>query len=354
MSDYHTVDDYEAAARAVLDPATIAYVAGGAGAERTVAANRSALDAHWLVPRVPSGPLGEPDTAVTLLGRRLALPVLLGPTSPVRLLHRDAETAVARAAASAGTVAVISTDSHQPYPDVADAAPGATWFQLYAYGDRAAVDRTVEMAVDAGAGALVVTVDAAHAARRVSARRAGFATPDWVDFGTLRLLGLHGGTVPASGRLDRLVLGWDDLRRIRARTALPLVVKGVLHPDDARTAVDLGAGAVVVSNHGGRQLDGVVPAVRALPAVADAVDGRAAVLVDGAVRTGVDVVRALALGADAVLLGRAYLWGLAVGGGDGVAGVLGVVADELRDALRQLGLPGTGSVTADCLAPPTQ
>jgi 4-hydroxymandelate oxidase len=269
----------------------------------------------------------------------------------VRLLHRGAETAVARAAAAAGTVAVISTDSHQPYPEIAAAAPGATWFQLYAYRSAADVDRTVAMAEEAGAGALVVTVDGTWPARRISTRRSGFTPPAWVDFGTLRHLGIHAGALPAGARLDRLPVTAADLARLRARTALPLVVKGVLHPADARRCVDLGADGIVVSNHGGRQLDGVVPSIAALPAVVDAVGTEVTVMVDGGIRSGVDVVRALALGARAVCLGRPYLWGLAAGGEAGVAGVLALVGEELRDALRQLGLSSVGAVTGDCLFP---
>jgi 4-hydroxymandelate oxidase len=354
-----TLDDYETAARSLLDPATVAYVAGGAGptgpggagTEASVTANRRALDELWLRPRVLGDAVEDPATAVTVLGRPLALPVVLGPTSPARLVHRDAESAVARAAADVGTVAVISADSHEPYPAVAAGAPGATWFQLYAYRSPADVDRTVDLAVASGAGAIVVTVDAAYPARRISARRAGFAPPDWIDFGTLRQLGLFDGGMPAGARLDRLRLGWDDLRRLRERTPVPLVVKGVLHPDDARRCRDLGADGIIVSNHGGRQLDGVMPGIRALPAVVAATEGHVPVLVDGGIRSGVDVVRALALGATAVCLGRPYLWGLALGGRSGVAGVLAVVHDELRDALRQLGLPSVAAITADCLAP---
>jgi 4-hydroxymandelate oxidase len=355
-----TLDDFESAARSMLDPGIVAYVAGGAGGGRSVDANRAALAEMWLQPRVAARAVAEPATTVTLLDRPLAMPVLLAPTSPVRLLHRDAETAVARAAAGAGVVSVVSTDSHEPYPDVADAvAPGSTWFQLYAYRSRADTERTVDMAIAAGAGALVVTVDASFAARRVTARRAGFVPPDHVDFGTLRLLGLFDGALPPGARLDRLPVTWDDLAWLRERCTIPLVVKGILHPDDARACVDLGADAIIVSNHGGRQLDGAVPGVRALPAVADAVARAAgdraatgcAVLVDGGIRSGVDVVRALALGARAVCLGRPYLWGLALGGQAGVAAVLDLVEGELRDALRQLGLASVADISPDCLAP---
>jgi 4-hydroxymandelate oxidase len=346
-----TLDDYETAARAVLDPATVAYVAGGAGSERSVAANRAALDRLWLRPRVLTPPAAEPDCSVTIMGSALSLPVLLAPTSPVRLLHPDAESGVARAAAAAGTIAMISTDSHEPYPAVAAAARGATWFQLYAYRSLDDVARTVGMAEEAGAGALVVTVDGTWAAQRVSARRAGFALPGEVDFGTLAQLGIHAGHPPPSARLDRLPLTWDDLAWLRGRTALPLVVKGVLHPADARACADAGVDGVVVSNHGGRQLDGVVPGIVALPAVVDAVGTDTTVLFDGGIRSGIDVVRALALGARAVCLGRPYLWGLALAGERGVGSVLNLVADELRDALRQLGLASVGAITGDCLFP---
>ncbi|GAA2997729.1 alpha-hydroxy acid oxidase [Actinokineospora diospyrosa] len=330
------------------------YVAGGAGTQRTVRHNSEAFDDVWLAPRGLRSHVGEPSTATTLLGHDLATPVVLAPTSPQRLLHPDAELATARAAKERGVLSIVSTDSHHPFPDIAAAAPGLTWFQLYGYRDRDTVAATVELAERAGASALVVTVDASDAARRTSTWRAGFQLPDDVDYGTLRALGVLEGQTPASGRLDRLPVTWADLAWLRSLTRLPLLVKGVLRAEEARRCVDVGADGVVVSNHGGRQLDGVVPSLVALADIAPALPSQTAVLVDGGVRSGVDVAKALALGAHAVCLGRPYLWGLGLGGADGVGRVLDLIDAELRDALRQLGLATVADLDRASLAPDTR
>ncbi|MFI2236045.1 alpha-hydroxy acid oxidase [Streptomyces chrestomyceticus] len=337
LAELLTLPDFEAASDAVLDQGCRAYVAGGAGTDRTVRANIAAFDDIWLRPRVLASTTTEPRTDVTVLGHHLSMPVLLAPTSPQRLLHEDAEIATSLAAEAAGVVPVVSTDSHVPYPEIAKASGRAGWFQLYAYRSRDDIAATIDMAETAGATALVVTVDASHAALRVHAQRAGFSTPGHVDFGTLRALGILEGEVPAGARIDRLSLSWEDLLWIRARTRLPLLVKGVLRADDARRCLDSGADGVIVSNHGGRQLDGAVPSVVALSEVAAEVDGRCAVLMDSGIRSGVHVVKALALGADAVCLGRPYLWGLSVAGREGVEAVLRLLRREIEDTLRQLG-----------------
>jgi 4-hydroxymandelate oxidase len=273
-------------------------------------------------------------------------------------LHADAELATARAAVEAGTVSIVSTDSHYPFPAVAAVAGKNCWFQLYPYRTQADVEAMIDMVLDAGAAALVVTVDARFPARRISARRAGFRTPPHVDFGTLRLLGILAGDVPADARLERLPLTWDDLARIRRRVKVPLLVKGVLHPADARRCCELGADGVIVSNHGGRQLDGVVPSLVALEEVAGEVRDHCAVLFDGGIRSGVDVVKALALGAHAVCIGRPYLWGLSIGGEAGVKAVLTLLQREVEDTLLQLGLAAVSDIRPDCVAgirwsPPT-
>ncbi|KWB76682.1 2-hydroxy-acid oxidase [Burkholderia ubonensis] len=345
-----TLADVERAARAVLDGATWAYLAGGAGDERTVRANVDAFDAFWLRPRVASACCDAPDLAIELAGRRLSMPVLLAPTSPQRLMHEDAEIATARAAAAAGTISIVSTDSHYPFPEIARAGAGQCWFQLYAYGSREHVAAAIDMAAEAGAKALVVTMDAHFPARRITTRRAHFRAPPEVDFGTLRALGVFAGDVPADARLARLPLTWSDLEWVRSRTALPLLVKGVLRDEDARRCASIGANGVIVSNHGGRQLDGAMPSLVALKEVAHGASNDFIVLVDGGVRTGVDVVKAIALGADAVCIGRPYLWGLALDGQAGVSAVLELLRSEIEDALRQLSLPDVSSIAADCVA----
>lgn len=345
-----TLSDVESAARAVLDHSVWAYLAGGAGSERTVNANVAAFDSVWLRPRVLGASCSTPDTRVRIFGHELSMPVLLAPTSPQRLFHEDAELATARAAVAAGTVSIVSTDSHYPLRTVVETSERTCWFQLYPYGSRAEVEAAIDMAVDAGAAAVVLTVDACYPARRISAKRAGFRTPPYVDFGTLRLLGVLDGEIPADARIERLPLTWSDLAWIRGRTTVPLLVKGILHPEDARRCIDIGADGVIVSNHGGRQLDCVVPSVAALSQVAEEVSDDCVVLVDGGIRSGVDVVKALALGAHAVCIGRPYLWGLSVDGEKGVEGVLKILSCEIEDTLRQLGLEAVSQVGPDCLS----
>jgi 4-hydroxymandelate oxidase len=265
------------------------------------------------------------------------MPILLAPTSPQRLFHPDAELATAAAAADAGTVAIISTDSHYPFAEIGAAAKGHWWFQLYPYGSARDVDAIVAAAEKAGAGALVITVDNYHPARRLAVRRSGFRTPPDVDFGTLRELGILTDRVPADTRLPRRNLTWDDLDRLNRRTHLPVLVKGVLDPADARRCAEAGTAGVIVSNHGGRQLDGALPSLLALPGIAAAVPDGYPILLDSGIRSGLHTLIAIALGAHAVCVGRPYVWGLALAGNAGVLAVLSLLREELQDGLRQLG-----------------
>ncbi|MFD3659404.1 alpha-hydroxy acid oxidase [Streptomyces sp. NPDC058659] len=347
LSGLLTLTDFEQAAESVLDAASWAYVAGGADTQLTVRANTEAFDQVWLRPRALGGTGVQPDTTVTVFGQQLALPVLLAPTSPQRLLHDDAEIATARAAESAGTLSIVSTDSHHAFPEIAGSVKNGSWFQLYAYRSRDDIAATIALAEDAGATALVVTVDASYAARRISTKRAGFRTPAHVDFGNLRALGVLTGEIPDGARIERYPLTWDDLEWIRTRTRLPLVVKGILRAEDAERCVDLGVDGVIVSNHGGRQLDGAMPSLVALEQVAAAVSGRAVVLMDGGIRSGVHVVKALALGADVVCIGRPYLWGLGLAGQQGVEAVLDLLKSEIEDTLLQLGSDSIADLDAD-------
>ncbi|MFD2415762.1 alpha-hydroxy acid oxidase [Amycolatopsis pigmentata] len=349
LTAFMTVADYERAAGASLDRAGWAYLAGGAGEERAVHANIAAYDEFWFRPRIFSDAGSRPDTAVSLFGQRLSLPVILAPTSPQRILHEEAELATARAAKRAGTVSVVSSDSHFPFPRIAEAGGTACWFQVYPYRSHAHIDKMIAMAEETGARGIVLTVDAYHRPQRVTARRAGFRVPPEVDFGTLRLLGILDGEVPPDARIDRIPLGWGDLDRIRARVQLPLLVKGVLRAEDARRCVDAGVDGVVVSNHGGRQLDCVTPALPALAAIAAEVGDECTLLVDGGIRSGGDVVKALALGANAVCVGRPYLWGLRVAGQAGVEAVLATFRREITDVLLQLGLASVSEVRRDCV-----
>jgi 4-hydroxymandelate oxidase len=347
------VADYEELAAAAVGRDVWDFVAGGSGTELTLARNRAALDAVAVLTRVLSGVDGA-DTGAELLGAAAGMPVAVAPMAYQRLLHADGELAAAAATRAARIPFAASTLSSHPVEEIA--ATGArTWFQLYWLRDRGLVTELVRRAEECGCSALVVTVDVPIMGTRLRDRRNGFALPSWVTAanladgsGSAAHRAQRGGSAVAAhtrAAFDASA-GWEDLASLRERTTLPLVVKGVLDPRDAVRAADLGAAAVVVSNHGGRQLDGAVASARALPAVVDAVAGRCEVLLDSGIRSGTDVLRALALGATGVLLGRPVLWGLAVGGEDGVRAVLDLLAGELRDALLLAGC-ATPAAAAD-------
>jgi 4-hydroxymandelate oxidase len=337
ISEALNLSDIERAARASMPKGHWAYLSGGAGSEASVRGNIAAFSTVRLVPRIPVENCSAPTITRLQFGRLLAMPILLAPTSPQRLFHAEAELASARAAAASGTISIVSTDCHFDLCDISTAAAGAWWFQLYAYRSRADVERTIRIAEEARAEALVVTMDAHFPARRLSSVRAGFVAPSDVDFSILRRLQILTGPIPPNARIERLPLTWDDLSWIRRCTQLPILVKGVLHPEDARRAVEMGFDGIIVSNHGGRQLDEVEASLSALQIIAEQVPRSCVLLLDGGIRSGIDVAKALAVGASAVCVGRPYLWGLYLAGEQGVTTVLSLLANELRDALRQLG-----------------
>jgi 4-hydroxymandelate oxidase len=295
------------------------------------------------------------DTSTTVLGARLAMPVIVAPTAFHRLACPEGELATARAASRAGTVMTLSSLSNTRVEEVCAAASGPVWFQLYVYRDRGATEALVARAEAAGARALVVTVDAPVLGRRERDVRNRFHLPPGLSVVNMSAEG-HGGVdeqLDDSGlaayvatKLDPS-LTWKDVVWLRSITRLPLLVKGLVRPDDALRAVDHGASGIVVSNHGGRQLDGSPATASVLGAIADAVQGRIEVLVDGGVRRGTDVLRALALGARAVLVGRPILWGLAVAGEEGAFGVLDTLREELDQALALAGCARVADVTRE-------
>jgi 4-hydroxymandelate oxidase len=338
-------------ARARLDPVHWDFYEGGAGDEVAVSENVQAFRRLALLPRVLRG-AGPADTSVTLPGARAATPVVVAPTAFHRLAHPDGERATARAAAAAGAVLVTSMASTTAVAEVTAASrsvrpDAAVWFQLYLQPDPEVTRALVRRAEQAGCTALVVTVDSPVFGRRTRDDRNGFHDlPSGHAAENMR--GLPGA--PPGGTLDIAMspaLSWDDLRRLRDHTELPIVLKGVLHPDDARLAVGEGVRGVIVSNHGGRQLDAAPASVEALPRVADAVAGRIPVLLDGGVRTGSDVVTALALGATAVGVGRPVLWGLAAEGEDGVARVLAELRADTAHVLTLCGARDRAGLSRD-------
>ena len=342
-----TLADHEQHARTQLDDNAWAYFSGGAADEISLRANRSAWDALPLWPRVLR-PLAGGHTRVPLLGRTLAHPILLAPVAFQRLAHPDGELAMAYAAAALGAGVVLSTQASVSLESVAqavlpDPGRGPLWFQLYLQPDRGFTQALVQRAEAAGYEALVLTVDAPTSGVRDRERRAGFRLPAGV--GPVNLAGLQApASSPLSPGQSALFDGllhhaptWDDIAWLQSITRLPVLLKGVLHPADARQAVSVGAAGLIVSNHGGRTLDTAPATATALPRVVQAAGGAVPVLVDGGIRRGTDVLKAMALGASAVLVGRPAVWGLANAGAAGVAHVLRLLRDELEVAMALTG-----------------
>jgi 4-hydroxymandelate oxidase len=350
--------DLEAIARARVPRIAWDYYASGADDERCLERNRAAFDRLVLYYRVLVD-VARRDLATAVLGHRVALPVAVAPTAFHRLAHPDGELASVRGAGDAGALFVLSTLSNTAVEDVVAAATGPVWFQLYIYRDRGATEALVRRVEAAGCRALVLTVDAPLLGRRERDVRNGLTLPPGLGIANLHAAGYS--AVPAARAESGLAayfaelldpaLTWDAVDWLRSITALPVLVKGVVRADDAARAIERGAAGVVVSNHGGRQLDAAPATIDALPRIADAVAGRGEVLLDGGVRRGTDVVKALALGARAVLVGRPALWGLAAGGRAGVAAALGMLRRELDLAMALCGCPDLASITADLLSP---
>jgi 4-hydroxymandelate oxidase len=346
--------ELEALARARVTGAAWDYFASGAADELTLRDNRAAFDRLRLAYRVLVD-VARRDLTTTVLGQPVALPVVIAPTAFHKLADPAGEVATARAAGAAGTVMILSTLSNTAVEEVVAAASGPIWFQLYVYKDRGATAGLVARAAAAGCRALVLTVDAPLLGRRERDVRNRFQLPDGLTIENMLPAG-HGalpsgptdsGLAAYFATLIDPSLSWNDLAWLRGLTDLPLVIKGIVRADDARRAVDAGAAALVVSNHGGRQLDGAPATIDVLPAIAEAVAGRAEVLLDGGVRRGTDVVKALARGARAVLLGRPVLWGLGAGGQAGVETALGLLRNELDLAMALCGCPTVAEVTRD-------
>jgi len=346
------VDDFEAVARERLDPGAYAYFAGGADDERTLHANAAAYARCELRPRVLVD-VDEVSTATTVLGTELAMPLLVAPTAFQRLAHPDGELAMARAAAAAGTVMCLSSLASVTPAELAAAAPGAPqWFQLYWSRDRGFTEELLAAVAEAGFGAVMLTVDFPVAGRRERDIREAFTLPDDLASPNLPVAPARRDVHAALGGIVDARLTWRDLEWLRSTCELPLVLKGVLTAEDALLAAEHGAAAVVVSNHGGRQLDGVPATLDVLPEVAEAAGERVEVLVDGGIRRGTDVLKALALGARAALTGRAVLWGLAVDGEEGAARVLALLREEIEVGLKLLGCRTPAEVTRAHVRPP--
>ncbi|TMK34474.1 MAG: alpha-hydroxy-acid oxidizing protein [Actinobacteria bacterium] len=331
-----TVDDYEALAREVLPPASSEFVAGGAGDERTLAWNRRAFDRWALRPRFLRG-VAAADPSTELFGCPLALPVLIAPWAYQRTAHPDGELATARAAARAGTVFCASTTAEAILEDIAAASTSPKWWQLYVFADRGFTAEMLRRVSSAGYTAVVWTIDLTAYGLRHRETRIGYQPP--ISLTTEEL-----AYDPS--------ISWDDLAWIREQApGLPVLLKGILTAEDAELAVGAGADGIVVSNHGGRQLDTSPASLDVLPEVIDTVGGHIPVLLDGGVRRGTDIVKALALGASAVMIGRPAAWGLAAGGEEGVVDVLRILREELENAMTLCGCPTVADITRGHVSP---
>jgi len=344
------VADLEALARRKLSQAAYDYYAGGAEDERSLARNRAGYDRFALLHRVLVN-VEKVDTSTTVLGTPVATPILVAPTAYHRLADDEGETATARAVGAAGSLMTVSTLATRRLEDVAKAASGPLWFQLYVYRDRSVTERLIERAEAAGYRALALTVDTPRLGRRERDHRNGFTLRPGVTIANFDEYGPDRSGLARHGSMGAYVsdqldpsLTWESIDWLRGRTRLPIVLKGVVRADDAKRAVARGVNGIWVSNHGGRQLDGCEATVLALPAVVDAAGSDAEVYLDGGIRRGSEVVKALALGARAVFVGRPILWGLAAAGERGVRRVLDLLNQELALSLALAGCPDLASV----------
>jgi (S)-2-hydroxy-acid oxidase len=348
-----TVDDFEAAARDLLPRMVFDYYAGGSGDEWTLEENRRAFD-RWIIrPRVLVD-VANLDTRTTVLGAESPFPVLLAPTAFQRMAHPDGELATARGAKGLDAIMVLSTISTVPLEEVAETGVRG-WFQLYVLKDRDITAELVKRAHASGYGAIMLTVDTPILGRRLRDERNRFALPPGIGLANLEGMGLPDSTGSGlfSFFLDRhdASLSWEDVAWLRSLSPLPVVLKGIVTAEDTRLAVEAGVDAIVVSNHGGRQLDGAPATLDALEEVVDAADGRTEILLDGGVRRGSDVFKALALGARAVMIGRPYLWGLTVDGAAGVRRVLEILRDDFILTMALTGRVGVADIDRSAVAP---
>jgi isopentenyl diphosphate isomerase/L-lactate dehydrogenase-like FMN-dependent dehydrogenase len=342
------IADLERLAAEKLEPGAHGYFAGGAGDERTVRRNAETFDDWELRPRVLVD-VSAVSTRATVLGTELEMPILVAPVAFQLLAHPDGEPGMARAASAAGTVLCLSSLTSTRPGEVAAAAPaGRRWMQVYLFRDRAVTRAMIEEAAESGYEALLLTVDAPYAGRRERDLRSGFQIPAEISAPAIEAaVGHRSLTTAEVFELVDPSVTWKDLERLCSDFDLPILVKGLVTDADAALAVEHGAAGVVVSNHGGRQLDNTPATINALPEVVDAVDGRIPVLLDGGIRRGTDVAVALAIGAEAVLVGRPALWGLAVDGEAGAQLALEILAEELRLALALLGCTDPSALSAD-------
>lgn len=348
-----TLADFADRARDELPPETWDFIAGGAGRERTLAANEAAFDTVRLRPKALPG-IEKADTSVEVLGSRWSAPLGIAPVAYHQLAHPEGESGTALAAGRLGLPVVLSTFASRSVEEVAAVATAPLWLQLYCFRDSGVTLDLARRARDSGCQALVLTVDTPFTGRRLRDLRNGFRVPPHITPANLSGDAALGAAAP--GAHSRLafdpLLGWSAVGRLRDASGLPVFAKGVLTAQDADAAVAAGVAGIIVSNHGGRQLDGVPATLEALPEVVSAVRGRCPVLLDGGVRSGADILIALALGARAVFVGRPALHALAVGGGEGVYRMLTLLIEEFADTMALTGHPSPDTIAPDTVLRP--
>ncbi|MQG21560.1 MAG: alpha-hydroxy-acid oxidizing protein [SAR202 cluster bacterium] len=347
--------DFEALAEAALSKSAYDYYASGSGDEITLVSNRIAFDKIELLPRVLVD-VSQRNIQTTVLSTPVAAPILIAPTAFQRLAHPDGEISTARAAEKAGTIMTVSTLSNTTLEDVSSATQATLWFQLYVHKDRELTRSLIQRAETAGYKAICITVDTPLLGRRERDVRNRFGLPDHLEIANVKTHlnasedNASALAIYATELLDQAIT-WKDIEWVRSITTLPVLLKGIHHPDDAVLAVKHGANGIIVSNHGARQLDTVPATIDMLPGITRAIDGQIEVLLDGGVRRGTDILKALALGASAILIGRPILWGLTVDGEQGVLRVLEMLREELDLAMALSGITSIDEVSKDLLFP---
>jgi 4-hydroxymandelate oxidase len=350
----NSLPEIEALASDLMPPSVYQWISGGAADEITLRWNREAFESIRLQPRILVD-VSALDTTTKLLGHDLSFPILLSPTGAHGLVHPEGELATVRGAGDSGAVAVISAASSFPIEEIARNASGPIWAQLFIKPDRKLTRDLVQRCEGAGCRALCVTVDDPITGVRDKIWRAENAAP---NFRTVNRTGIASAKYEPSGNKYKTIapdrLTWDAIGWLRSFARTPILLKGVLNPEDAEIAVQAGASGLIVSNHGARQLDTVSPTIDALPLISEKVAGRIPVLVDGGIRRGTDVLKALALGASAVLIGRPYLYGLAAAGAEGVSRVINILRNELEVAMALTGRPTISSIDRSVLLPTSE
>lgn len=350
--------DFEERARSLINKMAFDYYSSGANDEITLRENRAAYERITIYPRMLRD-VCDRQLASTVLGQQISCPLMIAPMAFQRMAHPEGEMATLKAASEAGTIMVLSTLATSSIEEVAAASNGNLWFQLYVYKDKAVTTSLVQRAEAAGCKALVLTVDSPILGSREKDVRNGFHLPDGLSAANLTPAGIEAlpGRIGESGlaayiaSLYDQTLTWKDVEWLRSITKLPVLVKGILRVDDSLLAIKHGASGIIVSNHGGRQLDTAPATINVLSKVVEAVDGKVEVFVDGGIRRGTDILKALALGAKAVFVGRPVLWGLADSGADGVGKVLDILRTEFDLAMALSGCKTLADINPDLLHP---